>query len=145
VGLGDAPDNVGRLEAVQDQLERITGQTPVVTRARKSVAGFGIRRGDPAGVKVTLRRDKMHNFLQKLIHLALPRTRDFSGLDPTSIDQAGNYSLGIDGQVIFPEIGFEDAEDTTRFGMDVTLVTSTHAPEEALVLLTEYGLPFKDV
>lgn len=142
VGLGDARENVDRLETVQDHLARITGQNPVITRARKSEADFGIREGDPAGVKVTLRDQRKEDFIQRLIHLALPMTREFRGLPSDSFDGHGNYSLGIDEQVVFPEISFDEAD--VLFGMDVTIVTSAEDRGTALELLKEHGFPFKD-
>lgn len=141
VGLGDAPNNLNRFETVQEHLARITGQEPQVTRARKSVAGFGIREGDPAGLKVTLRGERMHDFIERLVHLALPRSKDFKGLDRDSFDGQGNYSLGLDEQMVFPEINYDEGE--TVFGMDITFVTTTDSRDEARALLTEYGLPFK--
>jgi large subunit ribosomal protein L5 len=142
VGLGDARENVERLEIVQDHLERITAQTPVVTRARKSIADYGLREGDPCGVKVTLRGERMKDFLHRLIHLALPMTKEFRGLPRDSFDGHGNYSLGIDEQPVFPEVSFDETE--TIFGMDITIVTSTKDRGEALELLREYGLPLKE-
>jgi len=141
VGVGDAPDNLNRLETVQNHLERITGQQPVVTRAKKSIAGFNIRKGEPAGVKATLRGKRMDDFLKRLIHIALPRTKDFRGLDPASFDGQGNYSLGIDEQSVFPEINFEETEIT--FGMDVTVVTSVRNDQYARALLEDYGFPIQ--
>ncbi|MFB6226824.1 MAG: 50S ribosomal protein L5 [bacterium] len=142
VGLGDARQEVDRLETVQEQLRLITGQTPVVTRARKSIADFEIRKGDPSGVKVTLRGKRMEDFLNRLIHLALPMTKEFRGLPRDAFDGQGNYSLGIDEQVVFPEISYEESE--TVFGMDITLVTSTDDRGEALMLLREYGFPLRE-
>lgn len=142
VGLGDARENVDRLDLVQDHLELITGQTPVVTRARKSVADFEIREGDPSGVKVTLRGKRMEDFLHRLIHFAIPMTKEFRGLPRDAFDGNGNYSLGIDEQVVFPEIDYEETE--TTFGMDITIVTSTSDRGEALTLLNEYGFPFRE-
>lgn len=142
VGLGDARENVDRLETVQDHLGRIAGQKPVVTRARKSVADFGIREGDPSGIKVTLRGSRMEDFVQRLIHFALPMTKEFRGLPRDSFDNHGNYSIGIDEQVVFPEIAFEEADMV--FGMDITIVTSVKDRAESLELLKEYGFPFKE-
>lgn len=142
VGAGDARENVERLETIQEDLRMITGQTPIVTRARKSIADFEIREGDPSGVKVTLRGRRMEDFLHRLIHLALPMTKEFRGLPRDAFDGHGNYSLGIDEQVVFPEISYEESE--TVFGMDITLVTSTTDRGEALVLLKEYDFPFRE-
>jgi len=142
VGIGDARDNLNRLETVQDHLARITGQEPVVTRAKKSVAGFNLRKGDPCGVKVTLRGSRMEDFLRRLIHIALPRTKDFRGIDPRSFDGQGNYSLGVNEQAVFPEVRHE--ESTVVFGMDITIVTTTNSDDQAKALLDQYNLPFKD-
>lgn len=142
VGLGDARENVDRMETVRDQLALITAQEPVVTRARKSMADFGIREGDPSGVKVTLRDERKEDFLQRLIHFAIPMTKEFRGLPADSFDGAGNYSLGLEEQVVFPEIAFDEAE--VIFGMDVTIVTSANDRESAYELLKEYGFPLED-
>lgn len=142
VGLGDARENVDRMETVRDQLALITGQEPVVTRARKSMADFGIREGDPSGVKVTLRDKRKEDFLQRLIHFAIPMTKEFRGLPADSFDGDGNYSLGLEEQVVFPEIAFDEAE--VIFGMDVTIVTSANDGESAYELLKEYGFPLED-
>lgn len=142
VGLGDARENVDRMETVRDQLALITGQEPVVTRARKSMADFGIREGDPSGVKVTLRDERKEDFLQRLIHFAIPMTKEFRGLPADSFDGDGNYSLGLEEQVVFPEIAFDEAE--VIFGMDVTIVTSANDRESAYELLKEYGFPLED-
>ncbi len=142
VGLGDARNNVDRLETVRKHLARITGQEPVVTRARQSVADFGIREGDPAGVKVTLRGRRMKDFVHRLVHLALPMTKEFRGLDPESFDGRGNYSLGIDEQVVFPEISSDEV--AVSFGMDITFVTTADTDRPARRLLGWYGMPFQD-
>ncbi len=142
VGLGGARRDVERLETVQDHLARITGQRPVVTRARKSIADFDLRQGDPCGVKVTLRGRRKNDFLHRVIHFALPMTKEFRGLSPESFDGHANYSFGIDEQVVFPEISFDEADVT--FGMDITIVTTTRSREEAFKLLKEYGFPFSE-
>lgn len=142
VGVGDAQENLNRLETVEDHLRRITGQEPIVTRAKKSVAGFNIRKGDPCGVKVTLRGKRMEDFLSRLIDIALPRTKDFRGLDPDSFDGQGNYSMGIREQAVFPEVSYKEAG--VVFGMDVTITTSARNDEEARALLEEYNLPLQD-
>ena len=142
VGVGDARENVERLDLVQEHLELITAQTPVVTRARKSVADFEIREGDPSGAKVTLRGKRMEDFLHRLVHFAIPMTKEFRGLPRDAFDGNGNYSLGIDEQVVFPEIDYEETE--TIFGMDITIVTTTSDRGEALTLLNEYGFPFRE-
>ncbi|MFB6356915.1 MAG: 50S ribosomal protein L5 [bacterium] len=141
VGLGDAPNNVNLLETCKEHLELVTGQNPDTTRAHKSVAGFGIREGDPIGVKVTLRDTRMDDFVDRLVHIALPQTKDFSGLELDSFDGQGNYTLGIDEHVVFPEIAYDQTEIV--FGMDITLVTTTNSDDEAFVVLDDYGLPFQ--
>jgi large subunit ribosomal protein L5 len=142
VGLGDARENVERLETVQEHLSRITGQQPIVTRARKSIADFNLRKGDPSGVKVTLRGQRKDDFLHRVIHFALPMTKEFRGLSPDGFDNHANYSFGIDEQVVFPEIAFDEAE--IIFGMDITIVTSTKNIEEAFELLSLYEFPFAE-
>lgn len=142
VGVGDARDNLNRLETVEEQLARITGQEPIVTRAKKSVAGFNIRKDDPCGVKVTLRGNRMEDFLSRLIDIALPRTKDFRGLDPNSFDGQGNYTLGIKEQAVFPEVSYLEAD--VVFGMDVTITTSARNDAEARALLEEYNFPLQN-
>lgn len=142
VGMGDARENVDRLETVQEHLALITGQEPVVTRARKSMADFGIREGDPSGVKVTLRDKRKEDFVQRLIHFAIPMTKEFRGLPADSFDGDGNYSLGLNEQVVFPEIAFDEAE--VEFGMDIAIVTTANNREHAYELLKEYGFPLED-
>ena len=140
-GLGEAAQNAKALEASIEELANITGQKVVVTRAKKAIAGFKIRQGMPIGVAVTLRGERMYAFLERLIHLALPRIRDFRGVSPKSFDGRGNYTLGIREQIIFPEISF-DKIDSIR-GMDVTIVTSARNDEEGRALLREMGMPFR--
>jgi large subunit ribosomal protein L5 len=142
VGLGDARENVERLETVQEQLSRITGQQAIVTRARKSIADFNIRQGDPCGVKVTLRGQQMEEFLHRVVHFALPMTKEFRGLSPDGFDDHANYSFGIDEQVVFPAIAFDEAE--IIFGMDITIVTTTKDKEQAFELLNQYDFPFSE-
>ena len=140
-GLGEAAQNAKSLEASITELATITGQKVVVTRAKKAIAGFKIRQGMPIGVAVTLRGERMYAFLERLIHLALPRIRDFRGVSPKSFDGRGNYTLGIREQIIFPEISF-DQIDAIR-GMDVTIVTSARNDDEGRALLREMGMPFR--
>ena len=140
-GLGEASQNAKALESSLSELATITGQKPVVTRARKAIAGFKIREGMPVGVMVTLRSDRMYAFLDRLINLALPRIRDFRGISPNSFDGRGNYSLGIREQLIFPEIDY-DTIDQIR-GMDVSIITSAKTDEEGRALLKALGMPFK--
>jgi large subunit ribosomal protein L5 len=140
-GLGEAAQNAKSLEASIAEMATITGQKAVVTRAKKAIAGFKIRQGMPTGVAVTLRGDRMYAFLERLIHLALPRIRDFRGVSPRSFDGRGNFSLGIREQIIFPEISY-DKIDAIR-GMDVTIVTNARNDEEGRALLREMGMPFR--
>lgn len=140
-GLGEASQNAKALESSLSELATITGQKPVVTRARKAIAGFKIRQGMPVGVMVTLRSDRMYAFLDRLINLALPRIRDFRGINPNSFDGRGNYSLGIREQLIFPEIDY-DTIDQIR-GMDVSIITTANTDEEGRALLKALGMPFK--
>ncbi|MFM7229807.1 MAG: 50S ribosomal protein L5 [Cyanobacteriota bacterium] len=140
-GLGEAAQNAKALEASLSEIATITGQKPVVTRAKKAIAGFKIRAGMPIGIAVTLRGDRMYAFLERLIHLALPRIRDFRGVSERSFDGRGNYTLGIREQIIFPEISF-DRIDSIR-GMDITIVTTARNDEEGRALLREMGMPFR--
>lgn len=130
------------LQGAMDDLTQITGQRPVVTHAKKSISDFGISQGDPVGCKVTLRRERAFAFLEKLFNLVLPGLRDFRGLSSDSFDGRGNYSLGIDEQLVFPEISYDDIEKVQ--GMDITIVTTAEADQESYYLLKEMGLPFKD-
>ena len=141
-GLGEASQNAKALESSIRELTVITGQKPVVTRAKKAIASFKIREGMPVGVMVTLRGDKMYAFLERLIALALPRIRDFRGISPKSFDGRGNYSLGVREQLMFPEIDY-DSIDQIR-GMDISIVTSAANDEEGRSLLKEMGMPFRD-
>jgi len=142
MGVGDAKDNSKLLDAAVNELAQISGQRPVVTRARKSVASFKIREGMPIGCKVTLRGERMYDFVDKLINIALPRVRDFRGVSPRSFDGRGNYALGIKEQLIFPEINYDDVEKVR--GMDVIIVTTAKTDEEARQLLQELGMPFRN-
>jgi large subunit ribosomal protein L5 len=141
-GLGEASQNAKALESSLAELSMITGQRPVVTRAKKAIAGFKIRQGMPVGVMVTLRSDRMYSFLNRLINLALPRIRDFRGISPKSFDGRGNYTLGLREQLIFPEIDY-DGIDQIR-GMDITIVTTANSDEEGRALLKALGMPFRD-
>lgn len=140
VGCGDARDNPKVLEAVVSDITQITGQKPIQIKAKKSVANFKLREGMTVGVKVTLRGERMYEFLDRLFNLALPRVRDFRGINPNSFDGRGNYSMGIKEQLIFPEIDY-DKIDKVR-GMDVCLITTAKTDEEARELLTLMGAPF---
>ncbi|MDR3552624.1 MAG: 50S ribosomal protein L5 [Clostridia bacterium] len=140
VGCGDARDNPKVIEAVTKDIAAITGQKPVVTKAKRSVANFKLREGMNIGVKVTLRQDRMYEFLDRLFNVALPRVRDFRGINPNSFDGRGNYSLGLKEQLIFPEIEY-DKIDKVR-GMDIVFVTTAKTDEEARELLTLMGAPY---
>ncbi len=140
IGMSDAKDNPKVIDAAMNDLALITGQRPVVTKARKSVANFKLREGMNIGCKVTLRGEKMYEFLDRLFNVALPRVRDFRGINPNSFDGRGNYSLGIKEQLIFPEIDY-DKIDKIR-GMDIIVVTTAHSDEEARELLSLMGAPF---
>jgi len=141
VGLGEALQNAKALDAAVGDITIITGQRPIVTRARKSIASFKLREGNPIGVKVTLRGDRMWNFLDRLCNVALPRQRDFRGISPDSFDGRGNYSLGLREQLVFPEIDY-DKIDKIR-GMEITIVTTAGTDEEGFQLLRHLGMPFK--
>jgi large subunit ribosomal protein L5 len=140
-GIGDASQNNKILESSLKELGMIAGQKGIITRSKKSIAGFKIREQMPVGVSVTLRGERMYGFLDRLIHLALPRVRDFQGIQPKSFDKHGNYSLGLEEQLMFPEIEY-DKIDQIR-GMDVSVVTTANNQEESFWLLKELGLPFK--
>lgn len=140
MGVGEAKDNAKVLESAVKDLETITGQKAVLTRAKKSVANFKIREGLAIGCKVTLRGEKMYEFMDRLVNLALPRVRDFRGINPNSFDGRGNYALGIKEQLIFPEIEY-DKVDKVR-GMDVIFVTTAKTDEEARELLKQFNMPF---
>ena len=141
IGVGDATTNSKLLDAAVSDLEQITGQTPVVTKARKSIAGFHVREGQSIGCKVTLRGENMYNFLDKLITIGLPRVRDFRGVSPKAFDGRGNYTLGIKEQLIFSEIEYDNVVKVR--GMDIVLVTTAKNDAEALDLLDELGIPFR--
>jgi large subunit ribosomal protein L5 len=141
MGIGDARENPKSLESAVEEMTVITGQKPIVTKARKSVSNFKIREGMPVGCKVTLRGERMYDFLDKLMNIALPRVRDFRGVSPTSFDGRGNYSMGVKEQLIFPEVDY-DKVDKIR-GMDIIIVTTAKTDEEAKELLTLLGMPFR--
>jgi large subunit ribosomal protein L5 len=141
MGVGEAVQNSKALDGAVEDLTLISGQKPVVTRAKKSIAGFKLREGMPIGAKVTLRGERMYHFLDKLINVALPRVRDFRGVSPKSFDGRGNYTLGLKEQLIFPEISY-DKVDKVR-GMDVVIVTTADTDEEAREMLALMGMPFR--
>ena len=141
MGVGDALQNSKLLEAAMNDLEQITGLKPVPTKAKKSISSFKLREGQIIGCKVTLRGERMYNFLDKLINVVLPRVRDFRGLSPKSFDGRGNYTIGLKEQLIFPEIEFDSVVKVR--GMDVVIVTTAQTNEEAYDLLDELGVPFR--
>ena len=141
MGLGEAIGNKKVLESASDDLSRISGQKPVITMARKSVANFKVREGWPIGCKVTLRRERMYEFLDRLISVAIPRIRDFRGLSPKAFDGRGNYSMGLREQIVFPEIDY-DKVDAIR-GLDVTITTSARNDDEARALLKAFNFPIR--
>lgn len=140
-GLGDVKDNTQSFNKAVEELALITGQKPLVTTAKKSIANFKLRAGQKVGAKVTLRGEIMYEFLEKLITIALPRVRDFQGINPKAFDGKGNYSLGLTEQLIFPEISYEKIEKIR--GLDIIFVTTAKSDEEAKSLLTNIGLPFR--
>ena len=140
MGVGDAKQDSRVLEAATDQLATITGQRPNVRRARKSIAQFKVRDGMPVGVAVTLRGERSYEFLDRLMSIAIPRIRDFRGLNPRSFDGRGNYSLGVREQIIFPEIDYDEIDQVR--GMDITITTSAQSDEESFALLEALGMPF---
>ena len=141
MGLGAAVGNPKIIDSAVQELSAITGQKPVVTRSKKAIANFKLREGLPIGVKVTLRRERMWEFMDRLVTLALPRVRDFRGTSPKAFDGAGNYTLGLKEQIVFPEINF-DGVDSIK-GMNITFVTTAESNEEAKELLTQLGIPFR--
>ncbi|MCI9585214.1 MAG: 50S ribosomal protein L5 [Bacilli bacterium] len=141
MGVGDATSNSKLLDAAVADLMAITGQKPVVTKAKKAIAGFKVREGQPIGCKVTLRGENMYNFLDKLISITLPRVRDFRGINPKAFDGRGNYTLGLTEQLIFSEIEYDNVVKVR--GMDIVFVTTANTNEEALDLLKGFGMPFK--
>ena len=141
VACGEAKENHKIIENVMSELAQITGQKPVITKAKKSIANFKLREGMPIGCKVTLRKDYMYDFLDKLMNISLPRVRDFRGVSKTAFDGRGNYTLGVKEQIIFPEINFDKVNKVR--GMDVVIVTTAKTNEEAKALLEELGMPFQ--
>ncbi|MDQ1143265.1 large subunit ribosomal protein L5 [Bacillus sp. SORGH_AS 510] len=141
MGVGDAVANAKALDNAVEELTTITGQKPLVTRAKKSIAGFRLREGMPIGAKVTLRGERMYEFLDKLVSVSLPRVRDFRGVSKKAFDGRGNYTLGIKEQLIFPEIDYDKV--TKVRGMDIVIVTTAKTDEESRELLTQFGMPFQ--
>lgn len=141
MGVGDAVQNSKVLDTAVEELEAITGQKPLVTKAKKSIATFRLREGMPIGAKVTLRGERMYDFLDKLISVSLPRVRDFRGVSKKAFDGRGNYTLGVKEQLIFPEIDYDKVSKVR--GMDIVIVTTANTDEEARELLTQFGMPFQ--
>ncbi len=140
-GVGEAKEDVKFLDAVMDELTVITGQKPAVTKAKKSISNFKIREGMPIGCKVTLRRDRMYHFFERLVNVAIPRIRDFRGISTKSFDGNGNFTLGVKEQIIFPEIDYDKVEKVR--GFNISIVTNTDRDDEALLLLRKLGMPFR--
>lgn len=141
MGIGDAVQNAKVLDTAVEELSAITGQKPIITKAKKSIATFRLREGMPIGAKVTLRGEKMYEFLDKLISVSLPRVRDFRGISKKAFDGRGNYTLGVKEQLIFPEIDYDKVSKVR--GMDIVIVTTANTDEEARELLTQFGMPFQ--
>ncbi|WP_070121483.1 50S ribosomal protein L5 [Bacillus marinisedimentorum] len=141
MGVGDAVQNAKALDTAVEELSQIAGQKPVVTKAKKSIAGFRLREGMPIGAKVTLRGERMYDFLDKLISVSLPRVRDFRGVSKKAFDGRGNYTLGVKEQLIFPEIDYDQVNKVR--GMDIVIVTTANTDEEAQELLSQVGMPFQ--
>lgn len=141
MGVGDAVSNTRNLENAVNELTLISGQKPVITRAKKSIAAFRLREGMPIGAKVTLRGERMYDFLDKLVSVSLPRVRDFRGVSKNSFDGRGNYTLGVKEQLIFPEISYDDVNKVR--GLDIVIVTTANSDEEGKALLSELGMPFQ--
>ncbi len=141
MGLGEAIENIKILDSASEEIGIISGQKPVITKARKSISNFKLRAGVPIGVKVTLRRDRMYLFLDKLMGVALPRVRDFKGVSPKGFDGRGNFTLGVKEQIIFPEINYDKIDKIK--GMNITIVTTARTDEEGLELLRLLGMPFR--
>jgi large subunit ribosomal protein L5 len=141
MGVGEAVGDSKKVKAAAADLGLISGQRPVITKARKSIAGFKLREGMPVGVKVTLRKDRMYEFLDRLVNIALPRVRDFRGLNPKSFDGRGNYSMGLKEHIIFPEIDYDKVEDV--LGMDIIVCTTAQSDDEARALLKSLNFPFR--
>ncbi|WP_017473652.1 50S ribosomal protein L5 [Amphibacillus jilinensis] len=141
MGIGDAVQNSKALDSAVEELKLISGQQPLITKAKKSIAGFRLREGMPIGAKVTLRGERMYEFLQKLIDVSLPRVRDFRGISNKAFDGRGNYTLGVKEQLIFPEVDYDQVSKVR--GMDIVIVTTANTDEEARELLTQLGMPFQ--
>jgi large subunit ribosomal protein L5 len=141
MGVGEAVNDTKKVKSAADQLELIAGQKPVISHARKSIAGFKVREGMPLGVKVTLRKTRMYEFLDRLVNIALPRVRDFRGLNPNAFDGRGNYAMGIKEHIIFPEINYDQIDQV--WGMDIVVCTTAKTDDEARALLKAFNFPFR--
>lgn len=141
VGVGEGVNDKKKVTKAADEITKIAGQKAMITRARKSVAGFKLREGMPVGVKVTLRGERMYEFLDRLVTIAMPRIRDFQGVNPKSFDGRGNYAMGLKEQIVFPEINYDEVDDIR--GMDIIICTTAKTDEEARELLTGFNMPFK--
>ncbi|MEH6403355.1 MAG: 50S ribosomal protein L5 [Sneathiella sp.] len=141
IGCGEAVADAKKIKSVESELAKISGQKPVVTVAKKSIATFKLREGMPIGAKVTLRKNQMYEFLDRLVNIALPRVRDFRGVSPKSFDGRGNYAMGLKEQIVFPEIAYDDVSDVR--GMDIVICTTADTDEEARELLSGFNMPFK--
>ncbi|WP_338719305.1 50S ribosomal protein L5 [Devosia sp. XK-2] len=141
MGVGEAVNDTKKVKSAADQLELIAGQKPVITHARKSIAGFKVRENMPLGVKVTLRKTRMYEFLDRLVNIALPRVRDFRGLNPNAFDGRGNYAMGIKEHIIFPEINYDQIDQV--WGMDIVVCTTAKTDDEARALLKAFNFPFR--
>jgi large subunit ribosomal protein L5 len=141
MGVGEASQDKKKVQTAAEEMELIAGQKPVITKAKKSIAQFKLREGMPIGCKVTLRRQRMYEFLDRLVNIALPRVRDFRGVSPKSFDGRGNYAFGVKEQIIFPEISFDEVEETR--GMDIIICTTAKTDEEAKALLAGFNMPFR--
>ncbi|SDE31920.1 50S ribosomal protein L5 [Kordiimonas lacus] len=141
IGVGEAVADKKKIDKVVDEITAIAGQKPVVTKARKSIAGFKLREGMPLGVKVTLRSERMYEFLDRLITIAMPRIRDFQGVNPKSFDGRGNYAMGLKEQIVFPEVNYDEVDQVR--GMDIIICTTAPTDDEALALLAGFDMPFK--
>ena len=141
MGVGEAVNDTKKVKSAAEQLELISGQKPVITHARKSIAGFKVREGMPLGVKVTLRKVRMYEFLDRLVNIALPRVRDFRGLNPNAFDGRGNYAMGIKEHIVFPEINYDQIDQV--WGMDIVITTTARTDDEARALLKAFNFPFR--
>jgi Ribosomal protein L5 len=141
IGVGEAVNDTKKVKSAADELQKIAGQKPVITHARKSIAGFKVRENMPLGVKVTLRKTRMYEFLDRLVNIALPRVRDFRGLNPNAFDGRGNYAFGIKEHIIFPEINYDQIDQV--WGMDIVIATTARTDDEARALLRAFNFPFR--